>query len=240
MCLRLTDAISRTRTVEEIYEIALDMLGEGLGVSRAAILLFDPDGVMRFKAWRGLSDAYRSAVDGHAPWTPRTTDAEPIVVADIEREPSLAPYLSTIQTEGIAAMAFIPLRSLGRVIGKFMVYGDVPRRLTASELQLALLVASHVAFAVERMRAEHLARRSEERLRFALDAASMGTWDWVSRARDRGERVCEARGPGARAGSGLRRLLPEAGRRGCVRTRRSRRLVGRRLTVSVSLSRWRR
>ena len=39
-------------------------------------------------------------------------------------------------------------------------------------------MASQVAFAVERTRAEEHARRSEERLRFALDAASMGTWDW--------------------------------------------------------------
>jgi hypothetical protein len=35
-------------------------------VSRASILLFDPDGVMRFKASRGLSEAYRAAVEGHA------------------------------------------------------------------------------------------------------------------------------------------------------------------------------
>ena len=35
-----------------------------------------------------------------------------------------------------------------------------------------------MAFAVERTTAEEQARRSEERLRFALDAAAMGTWDW--------------------------------------------------------------
>ena len=40
------------------------------------------------------------------------------------------------------------------------------------------MIAAQVAFAVERTRAEEQARRSEERLRFALDAASMGTWDW--------------------------------------------------------------
>ena len=40
------------------------------------------------------------------------------------------------------------------------------------------VIAAQVAFAVERTTAEEQARRSEERLRFALDAASMGTWDW--------------------------------------------------------------
>jgi PAS domain S-box-containing protein len=178
ICLQLTRAISRSRTVEEIYESALDALGDGLAVSRASILLFDPDGVMRFKAHRRLSDGYRRAVEGHTPWQPDTLDAVPIVVGDVTADPSLAPYLDTIRGEGIAAMAFIPLVSLGRVIGKFMLYYDAPRALSLDELQLAGVIASQVGFAVERTRAEESARRSEERLRFALDAALTGTWDW--------------------------------------------------------------
>jgi PAS domain S-box-containing protein len=178
VCLELTRAIGRTRTVEEIYEIALDALASGLGVSRASILLFDPDGVMRFKAYRGISETYRRGVEGHTPWSPDSWDPEPIVVADVAAEPSLGPFLDTIQAEGIAAMAFIPLVSAGRVIGKFMLYYGAPHALTADEVELARVIASQVAFAVDRTRAEEQARRSEARLRFALDAASMGTWDW--------------------------------------------------------------
>jgi PAS domain S-box-containing protein len=177
-CLKLTRAISRTRTVEEIYESALDALADGLGVSRASILLFDADGVMRFKAYRGLSDRYRRAVEGHTPWRPDSPDPEPIVVGDVTADAALAPYADTIAAEGIAAMAFIPLVSVGRVIGKFMLYYDAPRTLSPEELQLAGVIASQVAFAVERTRTEEAARRNEERLRFALDAAMMGTWDW--------------------------------------------------------------
>ena len=44
-CLSLTKAISKSRTVEDIYSAALDALSSGLGVDRASILLFDPDGV---------------------------------------------------------------------------------------------------------------------------------------------------------------------------------------------------
>ena len=47
-------------------------------------------------------------------------------------------------------MAFIPLVSHGRVIGKFMLYYDVPHKFAAEELQLAGLIAAQVAFAVER------------------------------------------------------------------------------------------
>jgi PAS domain S-box-containing protein len=177
-CLKLTRAISRTRTVEEIYESALDALADGLDVSRASILLFDADGVMRFKAYRGLSERYRGAVEGHTPWRPDSPDPEPIVVSDVTADAALAPYADTIAAEGIAAMAFIPLVSVGRVIGKFMLYYDAPRTLSAEELQLAGVIASQVAFSVERTRTEEAARRNEERLRFALDAAMMGTWDW--------------------------------------------------------------
>jgi PAS domain S-box-containing protein len=177
-CLGLTKAISKSRSVEDIYAVALDALESGLGVERASILLFEPDGVMRFKAYRGLSDAYRRAVEGHTPWRPDSPDPQPIWVPDVAADASLTEYRPVFAAEGIAAMAFVPLISLDRVIGKFMLYFAIPTQPSADALQLAGVVAAQVAFAVERTRAEEQARRSEERLRFALDAASMGTWDW--------------------------------------------------------------
>jgi PAS domain S-box-containing protein len=178
VCHSLALAISGTRTVDEIHQIALDALTRGLGVSRASILLFDAGGVMRFTAWRGLSDGYRRAVEGHSPWTAGAVEPQPIVVPDVTKDASLSAFLPTIQAEGIAGMAFIPLVSLGRLVGKFMVYLDEPRALADEELQLASLIAAHVAFAVERTRAEAQALRSEAHLRYVLDAAALGTWDW--------------------------------------------------------------
>jgi PAS domain S-box-containing protein len=177
-CLALTKAVSRSRTVDEIYEVALDALGSGLGAGRASILLFDPDGVMRFKASRGLSESCRRAVEGHTPWRPDSHDPQPIWVEDVTRDPSLSSSLPVFAAEGIAALAFIPLVSLERVVGKLMLYYAVPTPPTEEALQLAGVIAAQVAFAVERTRTEQQARSREERLRFALDAASMGTWDW--------------------------------------------------------------
>jgi signal transduction histidine kinase/CheY-like chemotaxis protein len=154
VCLTLTRAISQTRTVDEICRIALHSLADGLGVSRSSILLFDSGGVMRFAAWRGISAGYRAAVEGHSPWRPNSPNPEPLVVPDVTLEPSLAGLLPTIEKERIAAMAFIPLISMGRVIGKFMLYYDEPHALSTDELQLASLIAWQVAFAVERTRAE--------------------------------------------------------------------------------------
>ena len=81
--LTLTTAIGRAATIDEIYEAALDAIDQGLGVERASILLVDADGVMRFKAWRGLSDSYRRTTEGHTPWSPDTKDPVPVLVADV-------------------------------------------------------------------------------------------------------------------------------------------------------------
>jgi GAF domain-containing protein len=87
---QLTAALSQASVLEDIFEAALARLGHALGIERASILLFDPDGVMRFRAWRGLSDSYRRATKGHTPWAPDTKDTSPVVVADVNDEPSLA------------------------------------------------------------------------------------------------------------------------------------------------------
>ena len=69
---------------EDVYESALDSLFRGTNCTRAAILVFDGDDVMRFTAFRGLSEAYRRAVEGHTPWMRETRDPMPIVIHDVE------------------------------------------------------------------------------------------------------------------------------------------------------------
>jgi PAS domain S-box-containing protein len=177
-CAALIRAIGKSRTVQEIFDAALDALATGLGVDRASILLFDPDGVMRFKAFRGLSEPYRRAVEGHTPWQPDSPNPQAIWVSDVRHHATLAGYEAIFAAENIRALAIIPLISLDRVIGKFMLYYAIPSNPNQEDLQLASVIAAQVAFAVERTRSEEQARRSEERQRFALDAASMGTWDW--------------------------------------------------------------
>src|SRR5690242_2592272 len=98
---QLTAALSQASALEEIFEAALAGLHHALGIERASILLFDLDGVMRFKAWRGLSEAYRRTTEGHTPWSPDTKDAQPLLVGDIDRDPSLAALRDVILGEGI-------------------------------------------------------------------------------------------------------------------------------------------
>ncbi len=182
VCLALTRAIDRASHPADIHAAALRALEDGLGITRSSILLFDQAGIMRFVAWRGLSDAHRRAVDGHSPWLPGAQDAFPIVVEDVRDESSLAAYLPALEAEGIRSLAFIPLVCGDGVIGKFMLYGSDRLALDDEALAFVSLVASQVAFAVRQTAAELRSRRNEEHLRFVLGAASMGTWEWDLRA----------------------------------------------------------
>jgi PAS domain S-box-containing protein len=120
-----------------------------LGVERSSVLLFDEEGVMRFRAWRDLSDGYRRAVEGHSPWSPDTRDATPVLVEDIHSEPSVAHLVQTFEEEGVRALAFFPLAIGTRLLGKFMLYYPDVHQFTEQEVLFAETVGAHVAFAID-------------------------------------------------------------------------------------------
>jgi PAS domain S-box-containing protein len=162
---RMTDTVTRAGAIEEIYEAALDELQRTVHANRASILLFDEDGVMRFKAWRGLSEEYRRAVEGHSPWSPSDPDPQPVLVPDVDADPHLTSLLPVLHAEGIRAVGFIPLVSAERLHGKFMIYFDAPHVVDEAQLRLAQSIAGHIAFAITRKRADAELRESEERYR---------------------------------------------------------------------------
>jgi len=162
----LTERANRTTRGEDVYEPALAAIAKLCRVDRASILLFEADGVMRFKAWRGLSDDYRAAVAGHSPWARETREARPIVVEDWRNDPGLSRYASIFDAERIRALAFVPIVHGDELLGKFMLYDDAPRVFTDHDIHLAGLVAAQVAQAVARSRLidrERAARSAAER-----------------------------------------------------------------------------
>jgi|Deesub1362B_J571_1020462.scaffolds.fasta_scaffold01641_5 PAS domain S-box-containing protein len=168
----MADAVSRAGAIDEIYEEALNALQRTLKADRAAILLFDQHGVMRFKAWRGLSEEYRKAVEGHSPWSPKEKKPQPILIPNVAEDSSLGKLRSVILREGIHAMGFIPLVYQGKLLGKFMSYYNKPHRFSEEEVQLAQTIASHIAFVIERKRAEEALRESEEKYRELFENAN--------------------------------------------------------------------
>jgi PAS domain S-box-containing protein len=167
---RLTDRLYHAQSRQDTFDAALEAITTGLHCDRASILLLDDSHVMRFVAWRGLSDAYRRAVEGHSPWHPEERDPQPVCVNDVQHA-ALDPLLKrTVLEEGIQAATFVPLCADGRLIGKFMRYFDAPHVFAEEEIDLSLTIARQLAFAVHRARTEEALRQGERRFREMIDA----------------------------------------------------------------------
>lgn len=149
----ISDAPDGPEGLQKIYQEALRLLHCSLDVERASILLFDPDRVMRFKAWLGISENYRKAVEGHTPWTPEDRNVKALTVPDVTKDEELKPHLPKFLSEDIRALAFIPLMYRGRVIGKFMLYSRTPSDFS-DKLSYASTIAQLVAYAVVRNKIE--------------------------------------------------------------------------------------
>ncbi len=145
----LTNTIVRTESIEEVYQLVLNAILRILNINRASILLFDPDGVMRFKAWAGLSEDYRKAVEGHSPWKPDEPNPQPILISNVEKDQTLGENLKKIiLSEGIRSLGFIPLVFRGKLLGKFMIYYDEPHEFTQEEINLTLAISIQISFAI--------------------------------------------------------------------------------------------
>ena len=165
----LAEAVNRADALDDLYRIALVVITASLNADRGSILLFDADGVMRFKAWRNLSEGYRQAVEGHSPWTRDERSPKPILVGHVletDLDPSLA---EVIVREGIQALSFIPLTYGGRLIGKFMVYFDRPYTMSEEDLSLAQAIAGTLAIGIERKMAEAQLRHQQDQLQAFAD-----------------------------------------------------------------------
>jgi PAS domain S-box-containing protein len=144
----LTDGVNRAESLEGVYAPALDAISRQLRLERCAFLLFDPDGVIRFKASRGLSESYRRAVEGHSPWRPDELNAAAVVIPDVMNAPGLERYRTTFASEGIRSLAFVPVANGGRLLGKFVLYSEVAREFSAAEIKRAQTIADQVSAAV--------------------------------------------------------------------------------------------
>ena len=171
---RVADAVAGTTDLHGLFDEALDSLIEATAADRASLLLRDDDGVMHFRAWRGLSDAYRGETDGHSPWPPDAVDPEPVLVPDAAAagfEPALA---DAVAAEGIGALAFVPLVHAGRLLGKFMLYSAEPHAWSERDIHLCRNIANHLASATVRTQATAELKRSREQLETIMATVDEG------------------------------------------------------------------
>ena len=169
-------------SLPDIYDAALDAILDTLDCRSASILRFDDAGVMRFVAWRGLSESYRKAVDGHSPWKAGERNPEPICIDDVDKA-DLPDDLRKTHPLGRhpGARLHSDHRAMAQTIGKFMTYYDSPRAFDRETIELAVTVARQLGFSLERAQAEisrraalEALRESEERLRAVFNSSAVG------------------------------------------------------------------
>ena len=173
---RLTARLQSAVTVEDTYNAALDAICHALRCDRASVLLFDSAKIMRFVAWRGLSERYRKSVDGHSPWTVEAQNPEPICINDVDLADQPDTLKSVIRAEGIRSLAFIPLVTKEQLIGKFMTYYQEQHTFSASEMTLANSIAQQLAIAIDRQCAQEHLREFEARFRLMSENAPVMIW----------------------------------------------------------------
>ena len=175
---RFVERRHRAESVDEICDAALDAVLSALNCSRASISLLDNSGRMRFACWRGLSEDYRSAAEGHSPWQPDDSDPQPVCIPDVLLAGFDDSLKGVVTTEGIGALALIPLSENGRLIGKLVTYYSARHAFDNQEVEVSLTIARQIALGIQHKRAEEALRESEKRLAYALEATVGGIWDW--------------------------------------------------------------
>lgn len=156
-----SEGLQHSNKLDLVFDHGLTAIIRALRCERAAILLFDDAGVMKFEAWRYLSDTYRRAVEGHSPWQRETINPEPVCIGDVETADLPDALKVTVRAEGIGALAFVPLVANGRLIGKFMIYYDRAHDFGRPEIDLALTIARPLGWAVARIKSEAIRQRTE-------------------------------------------------------------------------------
>lgn len=203
-----TDRLFRAESPSDVYESGLDAITQALGCRRAAVLLFDDAGIMRFVAWRDLSDDYRRAVEGHSPWARDARDPQPLCIQEIEMADFPADLKAVVRAEGIAAFAFIPLIANGELIGKFMTYYDAPHAFADTEVDLAVTVARQLGFGVERMRADQRRRLESSIVSASNDAILSEDLNGVVTSWNRGAERIYGYTASEMIGSPITRIIP--------------------------------
>lgn len=174
---KLIQQVSCAASLPEIYRAGLDTLHQSLDVERSALLVFDEHGTLHFAAWQGLSDTYRAAIEQRIPWRPSDAEAAPLTIPDIAESAALADDRELMAAEQVRALAFIPLRFGGRVLGEFVLHYREPHTFTEDEIAAAELIAGQVAFAFEHFR---IAGQLEQQL--SIEQESRKARDFLAQA----------------------------------------------------------
>lgn len=108
---------------------------------------------------------------------------ELVVVEDIAGHPFWVPFREVAARAGVQACWSQPIHSSDhKLLGTFAVYHRRPTHPGEADLALIRHFSWLAGIAIEKTRSSERIRLSEEQLRFVLEAAELGYWDWDIKA----------------------------------------------------------
>ena len=174
--------VSRLSSAEEIVQSVGQKIGLYLGVATCNFQDVDAQGGVMHSicSWnRGdvPSAMGTFAIEEYAlGWSEQARAGETITVRDVETDARTD--AGRYQAFGVRAFVGVPFLRDG--VWKFLlsVTDTAPRDWNDEETELFRELANRILPRLERARAEEELQDSDKRLRIAIDAAQMGTWEW--------------------------------------------------------------
>jgi PAS domain S-box-containing protein len=169
--------------LDEILTEACRLVGEALGTELAKVMELQEDGetllVRAGVGWKPgvvgevTLQATEDSSEGHALKT-----GEPMISPDIDKETRFK-YPSFLTENGVKAVANVII--IGGQdkppYGILQIDSRRPRQFNVNDTTFLRSYANLLAAAVDRLRVMEVARDREERLRLALEAGEMGSWE---------------------------------------------------------------
>jgi GAF domain-containing protein len=182
---RFGELALRSDDLDQILTEACHLVGEALGTDLAQVMELQEDGesllVRAGVGWKPgvvgevTLKATETSSEGHALRT-----GEPTISPDIDQETrfSYPPFLVENGVKAVTNVVIIGGHSRPP-FGILQIDSREPRQFTETDTAFLRNYANLLAAAVDRLRVIGEMRGGEARLRFALEAAEMGSWIWT-------------------------------------------------------------
>ena len=165
-------------------DATLEKAGRLLGMDRAYVFLFSPDGLRMTNTheWcapgvEPQSDAIQSMpLDAMPWWSERIREGDHVAIPDVDGlPPEAAAERQEFERQGIRSLLSVPLRDESRMVG-FFGFDAVTRRVdwTDEIIQLARVAGGIIFSAVQGYEADEALRESEARYRRIVETANEG------------------------------------------------------------------
>ena len=130
--------------------------------------------MMRFRASSNLSDVYQQGVEQRTPWPYEAKDPQPALLTESGTGSSSHPLRQVGVDKGIHSIACIPLVYSDQLLGELTIYYGQSHEFETEEVRLFQTMGRHIAFVLERKRAEEEHVELETQLRRSQKMEALG------------------------------------------------------------------